>query len=351
MKRPILSLFIATVAGVGVVILLYWLSDQRQHSGDFYRVYPTHPVIPLARKAVDPLYTYFAGTVGGEVILASSRNPMQLMLLAGSTLDTSSTTLVLDHFAPLKFTAIVVEIDSPNFYVSDGSQPFVLRGFTKDWVVRTSVMKGLHFKDVIPLGNTSFAISAVNVAAHENVLAKKTGTGEPSYNSRLLEKQLDGIFCTDGMLHYNDYLNELIYVYYYRNQYVIADTNLVLKSRNNTIDTFAHAQIKSAVLSYETRQSYQLAAPPLAVNRRSHSYKHWLFVVSNVEALNEIEDEFKKSSVIDVYDLNSNTYAFSFYLPDEGDKLRHVLVSDQKLYALYPGMVHAYTLNPRYFRE
>jgi hypothetical protein len=105
-------------------------------------------------------------------------------------------------------------------------------------------------------------------------------------------------------------------------------------------------------LSYEARQSFQLAAPPMPVNRRSHSYKHWLFVISNVQALNEIQSEFETSSVVDVYDLNHHQYAFSFYLPDEaGEKVRHLFVQNHTLYALYDGIVQSYRINPRYFGQ
>lgn len=332
MRKPITFLFIATVVGAGVVFFLYLLSNQRQHSGDFYRVFPTHPVIPLDKAIVEAQYNYFAGAADTAIVLGSTRDPLNLMRLSDSELDTTSSTISLGPFGPITFTSIVVKVDSTNFYLLDGSQPFVFHGSTSDWTVTESMMKGLFFKDVIPLGNASFAISAVNVSAYENVLAKKIGDRSPAYNGGLLQKQVDGIFCTDGMLHYSEHLNELIYLYYYRNQYIIADTNLVLKSRHNTIDTFSHAQIKSTVLSYKTQKSFQLAAPPMSVNRRSYCYKHWFFVISNVEALNEIKDLFNNSSVVDVYDLNMNAYAFSFYLPDEGDKLKHILVRKEKLF-------------------
>ena len=44
----------------------------------------------------------------------------------------------------------------------------------------------------------------------------------------ILEKQIDGVFDVDGILTYSTEPNLLSYVYYYRNEYIIMDSDLTV---------------------------------------------------------------------------------------------------------------------------
>jgi hypothetical protein len=48
-----------------------------------------------------------------------------------------------------------------------------------------------------------------------------------SLNHELLEKQVDGVFDTDGQLLRDDITGELVYIYFYRNEFMVMDSNLV----------------------------------------------------------------------------------------------------------------------------
>src|SRR5690606_40076507 len=53
----------------------------------------------------------------------------------------------------------------------------------------------------------------------------------------------------------------------------------------------------------------------LMVNKRISTYGSLLFVHSGLMAKNEVASDFKDSDVVDVYNLEDNTYGFSFYVP------------------------------------
>lgn len=88
-------------------------------------------------------------------------------------------------------------------------------------------------------------------------------TTKVKYAPLLLQKQFDGIFDTDGSFHFNSQLNKIVYVYLYRNQYIVSSPDLTLDYRGNTIDTVSRAQIKLAKLKNNSNMQ-TFSKPPLA---------------------------------------------------------------------------------------
>jgi hypothetical protein len=176
-------------------------------------------------------------------------------------------------------------------------------------------------------------------------VAKET-TDTPSFAFKrgLLEKQIDGIFCVEGTLHYSQELKQLIYLYSYRNQYMTMDTDLNLIQRYHTIDTFSHAQIK--VAKVESQNYSTLTGIPALINGISCVSGKYLFIRSNLLSKNEDEEKFKAGAVIDVYDLTTGTYSNSFYLADfKAQKLSGFYVFNNQLAAIFGRHLILYDLN------
>jgi hypothetical protein len=162
----------------------------------------------------------------------------------------------------------------------------------------------------------------------------------------LLQKQIDGVFCTDGTLTYSPEVGRLIYTYYYRNQFIVYDTNLNLDYRGHTIDTFSRAQIKVGYISSE--KSKKLLDKKV-VNVQSVASGNYLFVQSNLLAKNDASDWLLNNTIIDVYDLKKNMYKFSFTLANyAGAHVRDFIVFDGNLFALYDHYLVKYDLQSDY---
>src|SRR5690606_29221831 len=99
-----------------------------------------------------------------------------------------------------------------------------------------------------------------------------------------------------GVLHYDPGAARLVYVYYYRNQFLCLDTNLNVQYKGRTIDTVSHAHIKVASLASEGKQT--LTSPGGVVNRLSCMDGKWVYVNSKLMANNERKSEFDKVSAI-----------------------------------------------------
>ncbi|WP_431244488.1 hypothetical protein ACQ9BO_09335 [Flavobacterium sp. P21] len=78
------------------------------------------------------------------------------------------------------------------------------------------------------------------------------------------QKQLDGVFDTDGRLLYDETTQKIVYVYFYRNQFIAAGKDAELISRSRTIDTTSHARLKVSYVKNSTER--KMSAPPYIVN-------------------------------------------------------------------------------------
>ena len=160
----------------------------------------------------------------------------------------------------------------------------------------------------------------------------------------ILTKQIDGLFCTDGTLNYDPGTQQLIYTYYYRNEYILLDKDLNIVTRGHTIDTTSTAHIKVAKINSD--KSVTLASPPEFVNLRSSLSGNWLFIQSPVKAINDLENEFAKNSTIDIYSVGDDKYRYSIYIPDiNRKKISAFEVHGKNLYVIQDKFLTIFQLN------
>ncbi len=268
-------------------------------------------------------------------------------------MDTSRIRLLLPEFSSIKSYGLDVQIDSPFFYVTDGAIPFIYKGKVADWSASRVLFDSAYFLDIIALNGSGFVTRSYSNRAGRALLTR-ISTEEPklTLHPEILEKQVDGLFCTDGMLHYDKTSDLLVYLYYYRNQFIVMDSLLNIHYRGNTIDTFRVAQVEIKSLSRSGHTSRRLSGPPPYVNKNSATSAGKLFVHSMVAAKNEDMNEFRDASVIDVYDLLSGEYRFSFYIYHrDGEKIKSFHVTDYHLYAIYDHYITKYRLHPSRFKR
>lgn len=353
--KKLISYYTATcfVLSISVVLGLWGLSeDFRDRPGSFLRQYPPHPVIESKRLPLDDDHYYFAGATNNDMYLASWVRPFELLKIASTLSDSTRIRLRIDALAGTRFVSISVAIDSPYFYLMDGAIPYIYRGLIGEWQGTKLMRKDTYFIDAIPIGTNSFAVRALSSKTRGYALGKlNTEENRPlKLNPNLLEPQFDGVFDVDGVLSYHKESNRLVYSYYYRNQYIVMDTSMHLLYRGNTIDTFKTARIE--VTEIPSANSRRLSSPPYTINKTHAIYKNWLFVVSMVPAMNDDMERFRKASVIDVYDLRSRRYQFSFRIyNDNNEKLQHILVVNDTLFALFKNSIMKFDIAVQYFKD
>lgn len=333
-SKSIILVFGTVLISLTMVGMLYVASDKKLNYryASFERNFVENALVLEEALRLNYFNYYLAGHTGHTIYLGNPKAPTHLMAVNRSFADTVHYTLQVDTDS-LEYRAIHVTVDSPDFYLSDGSRPFIYKGAliegeATEWITDT------YFIKAIPLSVKSVAL--ISIRNLENTVMKKVkGEPEPEIYSNILEEQGEGIFSTDGMFLYDKKTTHFVYVYFYRNQYITMDSAFRSVMRGNTIDTITIAKIKPGKIS--SQNSYTMAAPPLKVNNKSTVFDNLLLVQSNLLAKNEDKQVFEDASVIDVYDLRKITYRYSFYLPSyRGQRAREFLLTDNAtLIALY----------------
>jgi len=330
---------------IATVWLLYVAADKINHRPNgFIRLVPPHMATP--QKILNIKYNsfYIAGATPTHIYLGNAVAPTYVLKTDYFLSDTSHIRLDTRQVKGIASPAMVA-IDSPDVYMTVGVRGEILHAFMPDLTLQRLPEGRRQFYNASPVSPASFVLRTYDSISQQNILAKRIlDSGWLQPRKPVLEKQIDGVFCTDGVLHYDPGAARLVYVYYYRNQFLCLDTNLNIQYKGKTIDTVSHAHIKVASLASEGRQT--LTSPGGVVNRLSCMDGKWIYVNSKLMANNEKKSEFDKVSAIDVYSLEDGSYHFSFYLPHLGDKkLTAFRVFNKTLVALYDHYIYTFRLN------
>ena len=347
----ILKIILLAAASVALVIGLQFVSiwNRGYIGGGFRRNFVPSPLHSL--KSIDLKYNsfYIAGLANQGIYLGNYTAPLSLMTVTLDLRDSSVERISLASAENLSSGRIRIAVDSNAYFVFNGLVPFIYEGHHIPTRPRKVSEMPIYFKDALPIGKSKFILKSESAKTHRDIIIRQsTNPKSIVIDTTLLERQLDGIFCTDGMLHYSKSMQRIIYVYFYRNQYIESNNDLTHISRHRTIDTTSKAKIKIA--SINSQNSKTLAVPPVVVNKRSSVSGDWLYIQSGLLADNQPANDQDFYEVIDVYHLPTHEYWFSFYLPFErGKHLSSFAVFGQTLVVLYEQYLFVYQISPQAF--
>lgn len=344
-KRPVALLLLVGLVSVMPVLFSYsaYYFKLVRNAYDFKRNF-IRPVRGMNRLDLKHDNFYFAGKIADSIYLGNHASTGHL--IRTDTLLTRYepwfVQMDLKNFARDK-GQYKLWIDSPAIFLLNGVAKSVLKGNIETWAVRPLPFVTPYFQEGLPVGKQSMIYRYVSAKTNANSLRKESFNGPRIENDQVLEKQIDGLFCTSGMLLYNTSMKRLIYTYYYRNQILVLDTNLNLFRKIKTIDPIDTAKFKTDEMVSEN--SKVNTSPALLVNVNAATWKNYVFIQSALMGKGEDDLTFKKSAVIDVYNLDSGTYLYSFYLPNP-DKapVKEFTVFDGDIYTLSEHYLNKYKL-------
>lgn len=350
-KKKLLLLVALAFIGASIVTVSFSFSEKKMHRNNaFQRRYIPHPIEKIHSFDLKYSSYYFAGAGNGKVYLGNTTAPLLMTIIDSSFTDTTSTMIKLDQM-DLPYRSVKTHVIPPLFYVTDGTVPIILQGNIADWRATTKMQGDFYFNQAFALDSTKIAVRTNSSETSENIIGiiELGAVIKGSFNKLLLEKQLDGIFDTDGKLLYNAALKKIIYTYNYRNQYIVIDENLQLNFRGKTIDTVSKAQLQ--IEENTKRNQSKLAGGTLLINKGTATDGELLLIDSPRLGKLEPEDMLDEASIIDVYDLTNQSYAFSFYLYEhEKNKVREFIITRGILYALQGNHLVAYKLQKKVFK-
>lgn len=333
------------LGSTALVFALYLVSNKinRQPNG-FIRLFKPNLLKPQRMLDLEYNSYYIAGAGNDSFYLGNYTAPLQLLVTDKEIRNKRYRPIYLPRPSPSFKDQILLFVYGNDLYMMEGRTPLIYTGSLSELTVSLSPQKN-PFLSAVPLSPGSSIIRTYSHSLKRSVLAKSTNDPAAlSVDSAILKKQVDGLFCTDGLLNYDPASNNLIHIYFYRNEFIRMDTNLHIILRGKTIDTISTAQIKLSEVKSDS--SLTMSAPPLMVNHHACIDQQYLYVHSGLKANNEEIETFKKYSVIDVYSLQTGQYQFSFYLPNyQNEKLANFKVLGKNLLAIHGRYMLAYAIN------
>lgn len=327
-----------------IVILSQFSYSLNHRKNGFIRLFPPHQAEFKGEfKLPNESYT-ISGIVENKIYFHSYLSPEKALIV---NQDLSNPTFVdwnLPRDSLIFWTQLMTTVKADSIYMIEGSSSAILKGSRTTGELKLRKIKNLKFSDGFMLSSSAMIVRNYDLSLKQNVLTKVDITDVRIKNRYALEKQIDGVFCTDGILLLTPGSSEILYIYRYRNQFIKLDTNLTVLYKANTIDTTSIAKIK--VTASNKGQDLSISSPGTSINELVCASDKYLFVKSNLQANNESKKVFENSAVIDVYRLSDGRYTHSFYLEDyKNQKPRSIRATNDKLFALYDNTFQVYTIN------
>jgi hypothetical protein len=334
--KRIIGLFICVIAGTGVVFTLFIYSQKINHQhNSFSRLFPPHF---LSRPRLFELSFnsfYLAGFTNANFFLGNRTAAAFVLKLNYTLTDTQQLILKVPPSIPIVASAIRVLIDSPDIMMLEGLTPRKLSGHMNNLEMSDDNYIGPPFNAVTILSKKSLLIRTYDDSLHKNILIKLNSNDQnPLRIENILVPIGDGVFSLDGILSTDLVTGKMIYVYFYRNEFLSLDSNIRTLIKGHTIDSIKTPDIKISRIVSDNAMTF--SAPPLMVNYTACANAGYLYVNSKLKAKNEDDLSFSENSVIDIYSLKTGEYIYSFYIPDhDHGKIKSFQVVDHKLVVLY----------------
>jgi hypothetical protein len=347
-KKSILIIIGITLFSFILVAVLYAISEEGfSYRHDFSRVHRDNIVALQDSIDLGGNNYYLAGATRDAIYFGDHSDSLALVVTDGRLKNAKRIGLTIYGEDIPALTGARIHVDSPFFYIKAGAFPGVFKGHIGEWKAQRIRDSIPYFVQAVPTGSGPIAFQAeggtVNQKTRHNIIGMARSGREVKLKTDLLEGQGDNYYNTLVILRYSKTLNQFVYMYTYRDEYLILDTALNLLHKGISIGTVSRAYIKPIEVEEGV---YTLASISALVNRGAQVYDNLLFVISNLKAENEIREDFDKALPVDVYNLITQQYVFSFYLNDyKGIKLNSIHVYAGGVVALHGHHVVHYSFD------
>jgi len=336
MKRILYLAALLVAAFLVIATLVYTADFPNKYKNGFNRYYLQDTVTPLATIATEGIMQDICGTTSTRFFF-STNNPGKIISTNHLLQDKKVISLHFDRPPVDFFTAV----DSPFIYLYAYNEPAVITTDMNTGSTKIINLPPGAYSNAQAFGNDAFLLRKLSTKIPDQFFVKVVKDSIIT-EEHLSELHLDGGMCTDGLLHYDKSTRLFTYLHYYNNQYISFDSTLQLKSSGHTIDTFSHYRFE---LSEDTKHIYTSQGPDHMINAASCVDKGVLYVRSTLKA----DNDDKNNIVIDTYNLQTNKYTGSFYLPGNArEKISKMVICDDILLVHYSDRIRAFYWYPSF---
>lgn len=345
MKNISILVVCLAIGIIPIFILLFFLPQKKVAlDNGFNRNFISSPL--SNEKSLDLKYNsyYLAGINQNEIYLGNFHVQDFLLKTDYFLNDTQRIDLDIPFHSSDENKRFKTLVDSSSVFIYENQTPAIMLGTFPSLDYLQPNLEGHWFSTAIPLGVSSMVVSSYDTAYKQTVIRNISYDHLDNSPTYLLERQVDGVFCVDGILLYNKDLKQILYVYFYRNQFVGLNSAMNVLYKGNTIDTLSNPDIQVTTIKSEHRRT--LINQPTIVNKRAATYDNLLFIQSGLKADNEAVEDFKNNDVIDLYLLDDQSYLASFYIPKfKKERMHQFKVIEGKIVLIYGHYLVTYDLS------
>ncbi|MCF8716395.1 hypothetical protein JM658_16310 [Joostella atrarenae] len=341
LKSKISYIILSISLGAFIPILLWiQIKNTSVKSYDFKREFETTTLIPIDTISLPYSEYYLAGYSKTSLFLGHRRAVGHLLKVQLNTRKTFSISLNnrIPYNDKVRFNpkALKSTFYDNRIFLSDGFHKTLLYTYLDS--INTPLNEipvALTFTKYTPISADTFIFEVFDDSLNQNVLMKYSSNGQGAYPVKYIpKKQIDGIFCTNGILLYNKTYQKLIHIFLYRNQVVLRDTTLNPFITTKTIDPIEKTDMVVSFLN--DGKKHVLKNQPTKVNKHATTSGAYYYIHSAVKSISESNAIFSSHSVIDQYNITNGTYIKSFYIPHyNNEAFRYFQVIGDSIYTLY----------------
>ncbi len=189
-------ILISSLLSASLMVVLFLLSEDLIHTrNNFIRRFPHHAAMEIHEMDITHRSFYIAGVDGNSIFLGNLTAPLSV-LVVDTALHQKRMYRIKLPSTNLQYRAVKIKVESPYFYVYDGTVPCIYKGSISDWKAKLIMQGEVYFNALEPMGNEQFAIRAVSSKTRENILGTLSlkDSARVRLSDSILKKQIDGSF-------------------------------------------------------------------------------------------------------------------------------------------------------------
>ena len=347
-RKLFLKLIVIGILSAGCVVILFLQSEAKMSKQNpFIRKYLKDIVIGKHSYKLKNNSHYFIGVTNNKLYLGNRFAPLYVTEIDLDNYQSRELIIKIDQ-DDFPFRTVKIFISSPHFFLVDGTVPVIFKGDIKTWEAKVlSTDPTLYFSKAVISSTDELFVRKQDFKTKKNILARYNlaPSVQQFTTTSIFGEATQGIFDTDGIPLFDLKQNKFLYVYYYRNNYTVANKNLDVITRSHTIDTTRLAPLK--VITNQQNQQ-KLINPNSVVNRLAAVDNGLLYINSTKKGQFEDNQVWKQASAVDIYDYQKQLYKGSFYLYDvDRQKTNEFIINNNNLYAIIGNQLVVYTLNTK----
>lgn len=334
-KRVLYLSFLLLILSSGITFSITKLSEEKiRFNNELIRKFQHRPLKDPISYQLDYNSYYVAGIFKDSIYLGNTTAPRHILALSMDLKGNAQHLITIPDSLKADYQTARITVSDSVFFLTDGVSGIIQKGNTDDWTISESYTLDIPFTAFVPQSKQRAVLRVYDMLNKETTLAEyDLKTRSLHVHSGILDTKIDGLFDTDGQLLFDIDTEKVFYVYFYRNNYLLADYNLENAVYNKTIDTIKQVNLEFGYL--EGGRQMKLAKPYAKVNQTAAAGNGYLMIKSKNLGRFDVAEMLDQASLIDVYDTAKNSYEFSFYFYNENrEEVRNFYLYKDKIIGL-----------------